>query len=169
MKMSREMSLNGKKCLNVRQMLGTFKTWHSLHAEIFLFSCLCSKVTLSISHSFTLSRHAEQLKTFHSHSIEDLVLYKECPVKYVDMESGSKGDFLTSYQAWSKSGSQNNRISFQQAWSNLIDVFGIQSVFLLTLFVIVLPACRATTTTGAWWWRQRSRARHDDLNQVKTG
>ena len=108
--MSREMSLNGKKCLNVRQMLGTFKTWHSLHAEIFLFPCLCSKVTLS--HSFTLSRHAEQLKTFHSHSIEDLVLYKECPVKYVDMESGSKGDFLTSYQAWSKSGSQNNRISF---------------------------------------------------------
>ena len=66
----------------------------------------------TLSHSFTLSRHAEQLKTFHSHSIEDLVLYNECPVKYVDMESGSKGDFLTSYQAWSKSGSQNNRISF---------------------------------------------------------
>ena len=84
-------------------------------SDIFCFHVYVQKSlsqSHTLSHSFTLSRHAEQLKTFHSHSIEDLVLYKECPVKYVDMESGSKGDFLTSYQAWSKSGSQNNRISF---------------------------------------------------------
>ena len=82
-----------KKCLNVRQKLGTrnvfknlknshsftfttFATFttlttftlsftHSQHAEELLFSCLCSKVTLTLSHSFNLSfthsRHAEQL------------------------------------------------------------------------------------------------------------
>ena len=81
-----------KKCMNVRQKLGTrnvlknshsftfttFTTFtlsftHSRHAEQLLFSCLCSKVTLTLSHShsfslshsfnlsFTHSRHAEQL------------------------------------------------------------------------------------------------------------
>ena len=77
-----------KKCLNVRQKLGTrnvlknshsftfttfatfttFSTFtlsftHSPHAEQLMFSCLCSKVTLSHSRtlSFTLSRHAERL------------------------------------------------------------------------------------------------------------
>ena len=51
----------------------TLSFTHSQHAEQLLFSCLCSKITLSLSHShtlalshshtlsFTLSRHAEQL------------------------------------------------------------------------------------------------------------
>ena len=57
-----------KKCLNVRQKLGTKLTLSLnlfLHAEQLLFSWLCSKVTLSLTYSltlsFTLSRYAEQL------------------------------------------------------------------------------------------------------------
>ena len=60
-----------KKCLNVRQKLGTWSHsltlnvshshslslsfTHSRHTEQLLFSCLCSKVTLSLSHSLTLT------------------------------------------------------------------------------------------------------------------
>ena len=54
-----------KECLNVRQKLGTRNSCktcktctlsftHSGHAEQLLFSCLCSKVTLPLSHSFNL-------------------------------------------------------------------------------------------------------------------
>ena len=35
---------------------------HSRHAEQFLFSCLCSKVTLSLSHSLTLTHSHTQKK-----------------------------------------------------------------------------------------------------------
>ena len=52
-----------KKCLNVRQKLGTRSLSHTLtltlshsrHTEQLLFPCLCSKVTLSLSHSLTLT------------------------------------------------------------------------------------------------------------------
>ena len=52
-----------KKCLNVRQKLGTKLVLSLnlfLHAEQLLFSWLCSKVTLSLTYSLTLS---------HSHSL----------------------------------------------------------------------------------------------------
>ena len=60
-----------KKCLNVRHKLGTCQTCktctlsftHSGHAEQLLFSSLCSKVTLSLSHSLTLTL---TLSVFHS-------------------------------------------------------------------------------------------------------
>ena len=57
-----------EKCLNVRQKLGTWQTCsldhlqtctlsftHSGHAEQLLFSCLCSKLTLTLSHSHSLT------------------------------------------------------------------------------------------------------------------
>ena len=80
-----------KKCLNVRQKLGTrtlflslslylslslshslthshthsltLSLTHSRHDEQLLFSCLCSKVTFSLSHSLTLT-----LSHSHTHS-----------------------------------------------------------------------------------------------------
>ena len=43
---------------------------HSRHTEQLLFSCLCSKVTLSLSHSLTLSlSHYLTLSMSHSHTL----------------------------------------------------------------------------------------------------
>ena len=45
----------------------TLSFTHSRHAEQLLFSCLCSKVTLSLSHSLTLSlSHSRTLALSHS-------------------------------------------------------------------------------------------------------
>ena len=78
-----------KKCLNVRQKLGTrtlsltlslshshsftLLFTHSWHAEQLLFSCLCSKVTISLSHSLTLTlSHSHTLSFSHSLSLDML-------------------------------------------------------------------------------------------------
>merc|ERR1712020_337199 len=46
---------------------------HSLHAEQLLFSCLCSKVTLSLSHSLTLTLlHSHTLSISHSITLDML-------------------------------------------------------------------------------------------------
>ena len=79
--------LSKRKCLNVRQKLGTrtlsqshaftLLFTHSRHAEQLLFSCLCSKVTLSLSHSLTLTlshshTHSHTLSFSHSLSLDML-------------------------------------------------------------------------------------------------
>ena len=71
-----------EKCLNVRQKLGNRKTFKTLktfktftlsftlsqHAEQLLFSCLCLKVTLTLSHSLTLIlSHSLNVSLSHFH------------------------------------------------------------------------------------------------------
>ena len=46
---------------------------HSRHAEKFLFSCLCSKLTLTLSHSHTLTlSHSHTLSISHSVTLDML-------------------------------------------------------------------------------------------------
>ena len=48
----------------------TLSFTHSQHAEQLLFSCLCSKITLSLSHSHTLAlSHSRTLALSHSHTL----------------------------------------------------------------------------------------------------
>ena len=49
----------------------TLSFTHSQHAEQLLFSCLCSKITLSLSHSHTLAlSHSHTLSFSHSLSLD---------------------------------------------------------------------------------------------------
>ena len=48
----------------------TLSFTHSQHAEQLLFSCLCSKITLSLSHSHTLTlSHSRTLTLSHSFNV----------------------------------------------------------------------------------------------------
>ena len=74
--------MQGKKCLNIRQKRGnqehcrtlTLSFTHSRHAEQLLFSCLCSKVTLTLSISYSLTLNMLNNFCFHVYAQKSLFI-----------------------------------------------------------------------------------------------